>query len=386
MAQSLFAEPRVVTSVDDCLFYHTLDVPGYGTIHGFWDIRGNESEYLGGVDFTGTRVLEIGPASGQLSFFMERAGAEVVSADVTEDFHWDFFWDLYDRIPDDLQAVFELNRGNIERIKNSYWFLHRAFGSNAKVYYGNTYELPRELGEFDISVLACILLHSKYPHRILENCARLTREKVVVVEPFRQRQLTQSSVEFLPVGKRWWDTWWGFSPKFFMDVLSSMGFIYSKVTYHTQKQFDIPEHMFTVVASRSPLTETTPGEEAMRLDISTPVERLRMQVNAVANLPINLVNVSEVPLSPYAALPLFLGYHWRKNSGELVVWDGIRTPLPLVMQKGDEVEVLVMVQAPSEPGAYLLEISMVREGVTWYDDQVPGLPLRIEAVIISAHV
>lgn len=310
----------------------------------------------------------------------------MVSADVTEDFHWDFFWDLYDRIPEDLQAVFELNHGNIERIKNSYWFLHRAFESNAKVHYGNTYELPRELGEFDISVLACILLHSKYPHRILENCARLTREKVVVVEPFRQRQLTQSSVEFLPVGKRWWDTWWGFSPKFFMDVLSSMGFIYSKVTYHTQKQFDIPEHMFTVVASRTPLTETAPGEEAMRLDISTPVERLRMQVNAVANLPINLINLSEVPLSPSAPLPLFLGYHWRKHSGELVVWDGIRTPLPLVMHKGDEVEVLVMVQAPSEPGAYLLEISMVREGVTWYDDQVPGLPFRIEAVITSAHV
>ncbi|MGH9967680.1 MAG: class I SAM-dependent methyltransferase, partial [Pyrinomonadaceae bacterium] len=80
MSQSLFAEPRLVTSTDDCLFYHTLDVPGYGTIPGFWDIRGNESEYLGGVDFTGTRVLEIGPASGQLSFFMERAGAEVVSA------------------------------------------------------------------------------------------------------------------------------------------------------------------------------------------------------------------------------------------------------------------------------------------------------------------
>jgi hypothetical protein len=44
------------------------------------------------------------------------------------------------------------------------------------------------------------------------------------------------------------------------------------------------------------------------------------------------------------------------------------------------------VQAPSEPGAFLLEISMGREGVTWYDDQVPGLPLRIEAVITSAHL
>lgn len=384
MLPTLFAEPRLVTSIEDCLFYHTLDVPDHGTIRGFWDIRGNESEYLGGVDFTGKRVLEIGPASGQLSFFMERAGAEVVSADVAEDFRWDFFWDLYDPIPEDLQSVFELNHNNIERIKNSYWFLHRAFGSNAKVYYGDTYALPRELGEFDISVLACILLHSKYPHRILENCARQTREKVVIVEPFRKRQLTQSPLEFLPVGKRWWDTWWGFSPKFFMDVLTSMGFAYSRVTYHTQKQFDMPEPMFTVVASRTPLTEP-PFEEAMALKISSPVERLRMPVNAHANLPVNLVNLSEVPLSPYSSLPLFFGYHWRNSSGELVIWDGIRTPLPLVVHKGDEEEVLVMVQAPGKPGNYVLEISMVREGVTWYDSQVPGLPMRIEAVITSAH-
>ncbi len=120
----------------------------------------------------------------------------------------------------------------------------------------------------------------------------------------------------------------------------------------------------------------------MALEVSSPVERLRMRVNAVTNLPVNLVNLSEVPLSPYSSLPLFFGYHWRKHSGELVVWDGIRTQLPLVMHKGDEAEVLVMVQAPAEPGVYLLEISMVREGVTWYDDQVPGLPLRIEAAII----
>lgn len=123
----------------------------------------------------------------------------------------------------------------------------------------------------------------------------------------------------------------------------------------------------------------------MALTISSPVERLRMPVNTHANLPINLVNLSEVPLSPYSSLPLFLGYHWRKSSGELVLWDGIRTPLPLVLHKGDEEEVLVMVQAPEKPGNYVLEISMVREGVTWYDGQVPGLPLRIEAVITSPH-
>jgi len=43
------------------------------------------------------------------------------------------------------------------------------------------------LGKFDVSVLACVLLHNKDPIRILENCARITREAVVIVEPHRER-------------------------------------------------------------------------------------------------------------------------------------------------------------------------------------------------------
>ena len=46
---------------------------------GAWDLRGHEPAYLGGVDVAGKRVLELGPATGYLTFYMERMGAEVVS-------------------------------------------------------------------------------------------------------------------------------------------------------------------------------------------------------------------------------------------------------------------------------------------------------------------
>ena len=46
---------------------------------GAWDLRGHEAAYLGGVDVAGKRVLELGPATGYLTFYMERMGAEVVS-------------------------------------------------------------------------------------------------------------------------------------------------------------------------------------------------------------------------------------------------------------------------------------------------------------------
>ena len=47
-------------------------------------------EYLGKVSFAGQRILEIGPASGFLTFEMEKRGAEVVSVELTAKHGWDF--------------------------------------------------------------------------------------------------------------------------------------------------------------------------------------------------------------------------------------------------------------------------------------------------------
>lgn len=53
-------------NIEDCYFYHTIDLPKHGTKHGHWDIRGNESGYLGGLDFRGTTFFDCGVASGFL--------------------------------------------------------------------------------------------------------------------------------------------------------------------------------------------------------------------------------------------------------------------------------------------------------------------------------
>src|SRR5688572_23623574 len=126
MSKSLFAHPRAVMNPDDCSFYHTVDIPGYGTIPGFWDIRGNEAQYLGGETFTGKRVLEIGPASGHLSFFMESQNAEVISIEAAEDYTWELFWDLRGSVPPGLEEMLQVHREHMEKLRNSYWFCHRA--------------------------------------------------------------------------------------------------------------------------------------------------------------------------------------------------------------------------------------------------------------------
>src|SRR4029453_10356288 len=157
----IFAGPVKVADVGDCYFYHTMELPGYGVINGEWDLRRGVDEYLGNFSFAGQRVLEIGPASGFLTFEMEKRGAEVVSVEVTAEHPWDFLPYPAEK----LQKVFGPPQW-MQRLKNSYWFTHAAHQSKAKVYYGDVYNLPAALGEFDIALMSSILLHCRDPFRM----------------------------------------------------------------------------------------------------------------------------------------------------------------------------------------------------------------------------
>ncbi len=89
MPDSLFAVPWTVQAAD-CHWYHTTDIPGHGSVEGHWDLREQTDAYLGGVAFSGKRVLEVGPASGYLTVEMEKRGAQVVALEVLDDPGWDF--------------------------------------------------------------------------------------------------------------------------------------------------------------------------------------------------------------------------------------------------------------------------------------------------------
>ena len=114
----------------DCFFYHCMDIPNVGEVGTQWDIRNVVEQYLGETDFNGKRVLDVGAASGFLSFEMEKRGAEVVSFDMSESANWNLVphysiddWD------NKLASIQEWNR----KLKNAYWFTHEKLNSKAKV-------------------------------------------------------------------------------------------------------------------------------------------------------------------------------------------------------------------------------------------------------------
>ena len=142
-----YAEPRPVPDLESCYFYHRMDLPGVGPVGGEWDLRATVADYLGGFSFEGKRVLDVGAASGFLSFEMERRGAEVVSFDMAPDGRWD----IVPLAGIDLDVFVERKRTSWRSLTNAYWFAHAALGSRARIRYGDIYDIPEGLGTFDVS-------------------------------------------------------------------------------------------------------------------------------------------------------------------------------------------------------------------------------------------
>lgn len=252
----LYEQPWKINSVDECNFYHSTDIPGVGLVEGQWDLRQGYDEYLGGYDFTGKRVLEIGPATGFLTFQIEKTASEVVAVELPMDRS---FWNAvpYEKLGlargrDKAWTVAEKQfHEHIGRMRNGFWFCHDKFGSKARVYHGSAENLPQSLGEFDVLLLASILLHSRSPVAILESCARLVTETIIITE-IHDASLGEGPVcSLVPTeGNNAWDTWWRFTPRFFTQFLEVLGFTEHKVTFHQQLADKTPLNMFTVISSR----------------------------------------------------------------------------------------------------------------------------------------
>ena len=118
--KNIYAAPKLVASLDECDFYHVMDIPGHGVVGEEWDLRQTASQYLGDVNFKGKRVLELGTASGFLCFHMEKEGAEVVAYDLSVDHPWDFPpLSQYD-----YESHVESYREHTNRLNNAYWLAH----------------------------------------------------------------------------------------------------------------------------------------------------------------------------------------------------------------------------------------------------------------------
>jgi len=92
------------------------------------------------------------------------------------------------------------------------------------------------------------------------------------------------------------------------------------------------------------------------------------------NIGVKVKNTGAIRWENKGVNPVFLGYHWINfDTKEMVVFDGPRSVMPQdAVNPGEEVTFDMRVNSPPAKGKYILQIDLVKEGVTWFSYQ--GVP------------
>ena len=106
----------------------------------------------------------------------------------------------------------------------------------------------------------------------------------------------------------------------------------------------------------------------------SPSQECRIEV-AITNKSIN-------PWHGYGSHPVLLSYHWLDMDGAPFQHDGLRTPLVCeTVQAGQSVNEVVNVVAPAAKGNYQLVLTLVQEGICWFEGE--GFNPAIHEVVVE---
>ncbi len=223
-----FAQPKIVEDSTDCFFYHKMNLPEIGEVGESWDIQNCIDDYLGNCDYRGKRVLDVGTASGYLSFEIEKRGGNVVSFDMPSADNWDFV--PHHQIKDPA-SVHRIRSNSHRKLQNAYWFTHQKLNSKAQVYYGDIYKLPEQLGNFDIVVMGMVVTHVRDPFQAIYSAARLCKDQIVITNQvpkqswWKRIRGKKPQVQFIPsMQNKEIAAWWFLPPACLERMLGTLGF------------------------------------------------------------------------------------------------------------------------------------------------------------------
>lgn len=101
------------------------------------------------------------------------------------------------------------------------------------------------------------------------------------------------------------------------------------------------------------------------------------RVGEAIKIPVLVKNTSNFPWKNKGVNPVNLSYHWLGANGEVVVFDGERTRLPGTLPVNGLIQLNATVKFPDRPGKYTLVLTMVKEGVTWFNAHPQEIPVEV---------
>ena len=219
------AQPRPIPAFERCSFYHSMDFDDGSSVAGPWDIRGRFAQYIGNYPVAGKALLDVGTASGFLTFAAEKSGATVTALEglsVAEYCQLHFSGLPYH---EDRTAFDTDTEGWFETLKNSFWYGWHKNNSKAEMVYAPMTALPYWKRRFDVVLAGAILEHLSDPVTVIWSLTQLATEAVIIA--FTPVILDDEM--FMKTANAWDNpknnfTWWTLSLGLYRRIFANVGF------------------------------------------------------------------------------------------------------------------------------------------------------------------
>ena len=111
-----------------------------------------------------------------------------------------------------------------------------------------------------------------------------------------------------------------------------------------------------------------------------------VDIDATVEVPVQLKNLGSAILVTAPPNPVYVCYRWMDTRDGRAVGEGqwLHTPLPRSIPPGDAVDITALVAAPDEPGDYVLRVTLLQEGIAWFDD-IRATNASVHAVRVLAR-
>ena len=129
-------------------------------------------------------------------------------------------------------------------------------------------------------------------------------------------------------------------------------------------------------------------DAAFRARIEPQISSLVAEASSRIKVVARVRNLSSVTWPSFRQIPnspIGLGNHWLNENGDMIRLDDSRAMLDEDLNPGDDTELTLTVEAPAEPGNYILELDMVQELVAWFANKGSKIA-RVKAQVRESQV
>jgi len=136
---------------------------------------------------------------------------------------------------------------------------------------------------------------------------------------------------------------------------------------------------------RSIRPEKLSPEQISKISLEVSAPPPEVDVSALFTLGAKVTNETNETLFSRGPYPVFLAYHWiEKITRQMVVLDGNRSGLSPALGANTTTRYSMKIVAPNQPGEYILQATLVQEGVCWFENIRPGIVQEF-AVAVGAE-